>query len=1382
MDPMLQLAKRFLTTELTFEREAWTHINNEIEYVIAEKDEKGNEQENPVEKDKVKRKLHVLLWKSRDERAQEILADVLYRRPEIARRLCEHKPDLCPEFVHYLVDEARKQWGSEKNGDGWPCQWKVRGLLTKPEYDINSKFPEALELCLIEKPRIMEDLSDSLSAALPFSWVLNKELNEVRRSRDRRLGDDYDASAAPVMKDILRRFTSRDRLVSSNGREDERKNKKDEDILTTIDEQLGELEVLEKQISRGGSDGSDGRPATEQERKEKEQKEKEQKEKETLRRYPPAEAEAMSLFGLALSGGGIRSATFNLGILQGMADLDLLRRLDYLSGVSGGSHIAGWLTAWTKRTQDGIRKVQRWLSPTRSPVPDTLETQPIHFLRRFSNYLAPRRGFLSSDTWAMVSAWARNTMLNQLVFALLVSAVLGVPKIIFKMFDQSVWFRSHNGGWIGGFTIALLFLLAILIGLNLARFDHDPRPGRGERRRSSWLWEGSGVQSTVVAGLLVLGLLGSSELLWLAAPPVEQPPWLPAYFIIFGALLTAQLCGRSWRCFYSERPEETTVWQKIKSFSWMAASSATSSFLAWAMLYGIYQYSLRHPPWPAGQEWPQPIRDQALAKTLVVGPAVLMGVLSLAMIFQLGLMGRNLPDSRREWWSRLGAKLSLTLGLWIALSFSGLFGPWLVLVLREWMNAHTFTQIVLVAVIPWVAITILGFQWGLSARTGPFPSEDSGALKRFGSWSWRLRAGIGEIAPYFYIAGLAIALSFLQYALTAQTMDRLPKANEYWSRPEILFGPWWLWLWLPLALFTLALLLAWRFDVNEFSMRNLYANRLVRCYLGASRTGKVHGRNPNPFTGFDPQDDMDLADLLVEPPHPYDLARAGGPYWGPFPIINTALNLVAGKELAWQERKAASFAFTPLYSGYECTLGTNHSRRELANYGYRPTVDYARPKHHGLSLGTCMAISGAAVNPNMGYHSSPAISFLMALFNVRLGCWLGNTRHRKTWTKWSPEVGLIYLINELIGRTNDTSRYVNLSDGGHFENLGLYELVRRRCKYIIVSDAEEDSTFSFNGLGNAIRKCRTDFGVDIRMNPDQLRPVLESGRKHGRSRSHCAVGDIIYSPETRGKLLYIKTTLTGDEPGDVLEYKLCHPDFPHQSTANQFFDESQFESYRELGQHIAVVILMRAVQSVSESRAAQEVTAKADGKKADCSSDAKATAQERFLGRLFRYLHAMWYPRPHEMETKGKEHSTKYDHLVRRFEEQFAEPIDGEIAEKMVQSFFRDPDGRGKWRPEPGFFLHTRMIELMHSVFEDLKLETMAEHPHNEGWMNMFREWAKENPRFRQTWEVLRVNYDIRFRSFCEKEFFLPKRRRSSHVSAKNEAPQTSGPEGKGDP
>src|SRR5436189_3051536 len=174
---------------------------------------------------------------------------------------------------------------------------------------------------------------------------------------------------------------------------------------------------------------------------------------------------------------------------------------------------------------------------------------------------------------------------------------------------------------------------------------------------------------------------------------------------------------------------------------------------------------------------------------------------------------------------------------------------------------------------------------------------------------------------------------------------------------------------------------------------------------------------------------------------------------------------------------------------------------------FRPTNEYAYPEPNqegGIHLGTCVAISGAAASPNAGYHTSTAVAFLLTLFNVRLGWWLGNPARFQKAKKPSPAFGLPYLAVELFGLANTDKSFVNVSDGGHFENLGIYELVRRRCKYIICCYGCQDSAFAFEDLGNAIRKCRSDFGAEIEIDVKQILPGAETGR----SRAHCAVGYI----------------------------------------------------------------------------------------------------------------------------------------------------------------------------------------------------------------------------------------------------------------------------------
>ena len=279
----------------------------------------------------------------------------------------------------------------------------------------------------------------------------------------------------------------------------------------------------------------------------------------------------------------------------------------------------------------------------------------------------------------------------------------------------------------------------------------------------------------------------------------------------------------------------------------------------------------------------------------------------------------------------------------------------------------------------------------------------------------------------------------------------------------------------------------------------------------------------------------------------------------PLSIINTTLNLVNGSKLAWQQRKAESFSMSPLFCG---------SWLE----GYRRSSLYGGPG--GVTVGTAVTISGAAANPNMGYSSSPVLGFLMAMFNLRLGAWLGNTNDHgnETYAHPGPRYSIQPLLAEVFGLTNSESRYVNLSDGGHFDNLGLYEVVLRRCRYVLVSDAGQDGSFSFEDLGNSIRKIRIDFGINIVFERIQILP--NTPEKEGLC---CAIARIRYSDvdttpaDHDGILVYVKPTIRGrgaQIPYDIYSYSRESGAFPHEPTADQWFSESQFESYRALGAHI----------------------------------------------------------------------------------------------------------------------------------------------------------------------------------------------------------------------
>jgi hypothetical protein len=542
-----------------------------------------------------------------------------------------------------------------------------------------------------------------------------------------------------------------------------------------------------------------------------------------------------------------------------------------------------------------------------------------------------------------------------------------------------------------------------------------------------------------------------------------------------------------------------------------------------------------------------------------------------------------------------------------------------------------------------------------------------------------------------------------------------------------------------------------RVDVNVFSLNGMYANRLVRCYLGAS----VPQRTPNKFSGLSTRDDLQLkverravggVNMLVHPLADGELAgdapaeRAPTVYPGPYHLINTAINLVAGGNLAYQERKAGSFLLSPLYCGFELPSSSSEGADGVEIDAYRPTATFSSDPRQ-LTLGEAVATSGAAASPNMGYHSTPAFAFLMGVFNIRLGRWVGNPYtsdgNVSTWRKTGPKLALFHLLREVFGLTDKKSGYVYLSDGGHFENLGIYELVRRRCRYIVACDAGADPYYGFEDLGNAIRKCRTDLGVEIELDVRQI-AATDAERYNG---APCAVGYVRYSEHEVGTILYIKASRRAGVPSDVMHYATQNAAFPHEPTADQFFSESQFESYRRLGYFLASEIL-----KASRAEAARSLD----------------------IDRLFRELSERWY-RPSTapaasfgsladavdglFERLGTKKELAF--LSNQFYPEWRALLHGGVVDAKEQTkdlLFVPRDDEDQLRQ--GFYFCNSLIQLMENAYVALRLETDWQHPDNSGWLNVFNHWAWSGM-FRVTWAVSAATYGGRFRTFCEERLNL---------------------------
>lgn len=293
----------------------------------------------------------------------------------------------------------------------------------------------------------------------------------------------------------------------------------------------------------------------------------------------------------------------------------------------------------------------------------------------------------------------------------------------------------------------------------------------------------------------------------------------------------------------------------------------------------------------------------------------------------------------------------------------------------------------------------------------------------------------------------------------------------------------------------------------------------------------------------------------------------------PYHLINTNVVLVDSESSAYRGRGGDSFFLAPLYSGSHAT-------------------GWVRSEHLGgkqpLSLPSAMAISGAALNPNTGASGrgptrGKLVSLLLGLLNLRLGYWIVNPNQVKkkgegAEREAAPVPNLIHPgLSALFGYgLREDQALVELSDGGHFENLGIYELVRRRTQFIVVCDGGQDGDYEFADLANAVERVRVDFGVKIEFGEDRPLQELVPGSgsempsslqsRFSLARRAFAEGTIRYPGDTTlGRIVYIKTTLFSGLPADVLGYKLAQAEFPHESTTDQFFDERQFEAYRELG-------------------------------------------------------------------------------------------------------------------------------------------------------------------------------------------------------------------------
>jgi hypothetical protein len=920
---------------------------------------------------------------------------------------------------------------------------------------------------------------------------------------------------------------------------------------------------------------------------------------------------------LCLSGGGIRSATFNLGILQGLARHGLLEQFDYLSTVSGGGFIGSWLTAWMHRR--GMDEVIKGLSK-QPPSPLQPEPSPINHLRVFSNYLSPQPGLLSADTWTLIATVLRNLVLTWLVFVPILLAALLAPRLWMAMVMRPTFGIKTSLEWSFG-----LALIAGWLGLGCAGFFlSTPKSSAPPRNLNPYK---SREMPFLLLCLLPCVISTASLAIYWRRLGARFGYNFNGYrwrdFVIYAFLLIAlpwlftavyRFVTNTWRHWRDGKGElgahvRRHVRRLVVATLALALAQAVTGGLLYAVFTKLFPLLLA--------------ADPRLYAALSV--PLLLVVLALDCTLIAGFTSEFTHDDDMEWWARAGAWLLIAIVVWAMSHLLVLFGPSLILLIgerwrkvgekgsvwnSEFLKAAGQAVTILIGIVSGV-VTLAG---GFSAKT-PASSEEvkpAGASK--------LAGALPSLLAPFFLAFLVILLAVLTNLLLTSTSgasrwvfgdifsasfhgasswDHRTLVGVTPVRHLLLFGT---------GTLILGGVMGLLINTNKFSLHYMWHNRITRAYLGASR----EKRNPQSFTGFDNDDNLRMFELRDQPEEvsrevvermkalreeKAAMARSEETEKPPrklFHVLNIALNLAGGDKLAWQDRKSESFTVSPLHAGSYWL-------------GYRRSFVYGGEQ--GISLGTSVAISGAFVSPNMGYMmTSPVVRFLMMLFNVRFGWWLGNPGPAgdkanlaerfvericrrfgfdeglaKPFERKAPLLSVRPIVEEAFGKTNDKHPYVYLSDGGHFENLGLYEMVLRRCRYIVVCDASTDADYNFESLAQSIRQIRVDLGVPIDITDMSIMPPAQDLRG-----KYCATGRIRYSCVERkagdpsqagmtdknfdGTLIYIKAAMIGGEPRDVVNYGLGSKSFPQEIIVDQWFSEAQFESYRALGSHIIDII------------------------------------------------------------------------------------------------------------------------------------------------------------------------------------------------------------------
>jgi hypothetical protein len=766
------------------------------------------------------------------------------------------------------------------------------------------------------------------------------------------------------------------------------------------------------------------------------------------------------------------------------------------------------------------------------------EQPPVRHLRSYTSYLAPSVGF-TLDTFTLAAIFSRNLLINWLMLIPAIITVISGTRLLGLMTKA---YQGTEVSWATDFIMIAFIMAAIVAATCLPSHGRRLRPG---------IWP-------LVAPVFRILVVAASWFLtiWKIGKDLKFFHWdtrtISFLIALISFIVVAVSIGIAHWLRLQRIPRRTWGWKTLLVLFGLIAVGSASLLTMWLLYEGRKLTPiLLHTACTVFKH----CNDEGELFIIFALPLTITIIMATTTVF-CAMLGLFELEEDREWWARNGGALLIFNLLWIAAQIITFWGP---------AALHGIISGV-AGLMLGLAGSLVGYSGATAGSPRPVKVAQIGSFGRFLEKHHLLLPVIGAVSIFLITLGIVAVGAKVREAIQQPGTSNILFVSESNRLEEILLRedppiPTTL---LPvphnqtqtkeqtlhhgdlavfLSAFIFSVFINLVININIFSLHGLYRMRLMRAFLGASNIC----RRPDPSTNFDPKDT----------PYESDLPACPGI---PLHIINATLNLTGTSNTAWKQRRAESFTISPIQCG-------------AWRVGYVKSDVYGGMK--GMTLATAMAISGAAFNPNMGYQTSAVLSFLMTFFNLRLGCWMPNPKrstpkmglglyNQMFFRQPGPTFALRPLIAEIAGLTDDENRWIELTDGGHFENLGLYEMVMRRVKHIVVVDAGADPLCQFEDLGNAIRKIQIDLGIPI-IFPTEMK-MYAGVQKYN---SYCAVASIQYScvdqGQTDGQLVYIKAGLSGEEPADILQYAKTHPTFPHETTGNQFFNESQFESYRHLG-------------------------------------------------------------------------------------------------------------------------------------------------------------------------------------------------------------------------